>query len=241
VESEERAVELRCSVITTTTRAEVHRENASRIFDLWIDESQALTEDVLREQARRQMGEVDANAEELIEVWQAALGQLERMEVVVRFADKIAAAFPSESVRSRRDHPKVYALIRASTLLHQRQRDRDGDGRLIASTEDYRLVLPLLQRALTQSAIQLSDRARDLCALLDELAGGRRDGWVMRAELEAEAHRRRVASRNTVHDWCRRLARVDIWQEERLDSEQLRYRKLRDLTELFPLPHPDEL
>jgi hypothetical protein len=46
------------SFITTTTETALHRENQTRVFDLWIDETEEQTRRVLLGQARRAAGDV---------------------------------------------------------------------------------------------------------------------------------------------------------------------------------------
>ncbi|MGH2355266.1 MAG: hypothetical protein ACRDJN_26955 [Chloroflexota bacterium] len=47
---------------------------------------------------------------------------------------------PINAIRIRRDFAKLLALITASAVLHQRRREKDGDGRIVATLDDYALV-----------------------------------------------------------------------------------------------------
>ena len=51
LETEELAVEVRASIVTTTTAPALNDENQTRVFDLWIDESTSLTAEVIRSYA----------------------------------------------------------------------------------------------------------------------------------------------------------------------------------------------
>ena len=51
---------------------------------------------------------------------------------------------PPVAVRLRRDFGKVLNLIRAHALLHQATRERDGQGRIVASLNDYAAVRDLV-------------------------------------------------------------------------------------------------
>jgi hypothetical protein len=51
-------------------------------------------------------------------------------------------------VRSRRDTSQIFAAIEASAILHQYQRQRDGDGRLIATVEDYTHAFTACERGM---------------------------------------------------------------------------------------------
>ena len=48
------------------------------------------------------------------------------------------------AVRLRRDFGQLLALIRAHAILHQATRERDGEGRIIATLEDYAVVRALV-------------------------------------------------------------------------------------------------
>jgi hypothetical protein len=48
------------------------------------------------------------------------------------------------AVRLRRDFSVILSLIRAHALLHQATRERDGEGGVIASIEDYARVRELV-------------------------------------------------------------------------------------------------
>jgi hypothetical protein len=58
------------------------------------------------------------------------------MTVAIPFASTLAAHFPTERIRSRRDFPKLLGLIETSAFIHQCQRDHRDD-KIVASPEDY--------------------------------------------------------------------------------------------------------
>lgn len=127
---EELEVEVSASVITTTTAAALNVENATRTFDLWIDESEKLTRQILLAEGERAAsglvpGERDERTEHQLLVWQEAISLLEPASVRIPWAEELMKALPSRHLRARRDGPRMLALIRAHTLLEQRQRERD--------------------------------------------------------------------------------------------------------------------
>ena len=235
-------VKITASIITTTTETALHRENQTRVFDLWIDESQEQTRQVLRAQARRAAGGVHLkDVEEELEIWREALGQLQPSEVVVPYACDLAEAFPTIHLRMRRDYDRVLTLIKVSAMLHQEQRGRSPDGRVIASLEDYEVVYPLIQSVLEPSMQGLNAIALQLSDLRDELAQ-RGSGWVKRIDLETEAGKRRIATRNTVHKWCKQLYDLGYWDGRHEYNGGWEYLKLRDpREEPVVLPRPEDL
>jgi len=73
-------------------------------------------------------------------IFRIADSLIEPCEVVIPYEESLAKAFPYEEERFNRDHKKVRTLIKANALLHQRQRDKDKSGRIIATREDYEVI-----------------------------------------------------------------------------------------------------
>jgi len=236
-------VEVSASIVTTTTSAALHAENQTRVFDLWVDESEEQTRRVLEAKARRAAGACDTDCPDELELWRTVLGLLTSREVTIPYADDLADRFPTGAVRARRDFDRVLTLIRVCTLLHQRQREEDGGGRLVADADDYELIHPVIQAVLGQSMNGITEKALKLFELHEELAARRDDaeGWVWRVNLEREAHRHGVASKNTVHKWCKQFSRLGIF-EGVPEGGRWKHRTVRDpRDEPLALPRPDDL
>ena len=60
------------------------------------------------------------------------------------YAQALAELVPPVAVRLRRDFRAVLSLIRAHAILHQASRERDADGKVIATLEDYAIVRELV-------------------------------------------------------------------------------------------------
>ena len=71
-------------------------------------------------------------------------------DVVVPYAEDIAANVDLRAIRIRRDYPSVLSLIQASALMHRAQRDIDREGRIIAAIGDYALALAALGDGLEE-------------------------------------------------------------------------------------------
>lgn len=111
----------------------------------------------------------------------------------------------------------------------------------MATLDDYAAVYALIQHVLGQSMSGLTDKARDLCQLLDQLAGKGTSRWVLRPDLERAAGVKGIASPNTVRSWGVKLCDLGIW-EGRKPSRTWEFRCLRDPeVEAVPLPRPEEL
>ena len=114
--------------------------------------------------------------------------------VTIPYAHALAQAVPADLVRMRRDFRQLLTVIQAVALLYQRQRERDADGRIIASLEDYAHARYLLLDVFTEAATggvshSVRETVQALTALYDgtnpvtitTLAGGesrRRSIWT---------------------------------------------------------------
>ena len=240
-EAQHLQVEVVASVITTTTEPALHDETQTRVFDLWIDESEGLTAKILVAQAAAAAGGSSSPPEMVLEVFRAAMQLLEPLTVVIPYAPILAERFPKDLLRARRDFLRVLALIRASTLLHQFQRARDQEGGVVAEVADYGIVLPLIQATLGQSRSGVSEKAHQLHRLQKELEQPMAEGWLRRVDLEREAGKRGIAASATVHTWAARFRDLGIW-EGRMEKRAWEHRIIKDPEDSsIPLPTAAEL
>ncbi|MCH7535649.1 MAG: hypothetical protein IH948_07890 [Bacteroidetes bacterium] len=137
-------------LVVTTTLDRIHHENQTRLFDLFIDESEKQTSNILLMQAS-QMEKDDPGIDNEIRIWRAAQTILEGYIVYIPFATELAKAFPKFEIRSRRDFARLLNLIRSHTLLYQYQRNIDDRGRLIATVADLEAILAFAEIILAQS------------------------------------------------------------------------------------------
>jgi len=173
---EDREIKGPVAYIETTTEPTLHDENETRVFSASVDESEAGTGGILQEQARQATGVVP-DSEPTLRVWRAAHTLLQHVRVVIPFAPRIVEHFPKAQVRARRDFPRFLALIQASALLYQHQRERTPDGAVIATLDDYELARrtagPLLEAAVagvTKKTLVLIEAATKFA---DAQPGGR--------------------------------------------------------------------
>jgi hypothetical protein len=141
--------------LSGTTRTDLNPENLSRCLELALDESPEQTRRVLDAQRRAWTGEAAPKAH--VEVWQDAQRLLEPLQVVIPFAARLT--FPAKATKARRDNQKLLALIAAHALLFQRQRERDEQGRLLATAADYAAIHGLVRPLVEDVIPDLSPRA----------------------------------------------------------------------------------
>jgi hypothetical protein len=126
------------SFIQATTRPVLHPENETRLLFCSMDESEMLTQEINRRQAREAaIGQELTDGMNFAE-WRELILALKETNIRVPFAPELAVTFPAGNVRSRRDFPKLLALVMASAFLHQHHRlIEDG---IVATPDDYRVA-----------------------------------------------------------------------------------------------------
>jgi DNA primase catalytic core len=157
--------------LETTTNPHLNPENASRCFELYMDESEEQTQRIQAQQKKKRLPsktDSDELAERIKTRHHNAQRMLEPMKVFIPYADKIA--FPTQWLRTRRDNERFLCLIEAIAFLHQHQRERgelsNGKPYVMANLQDYRLAYELAQDVLSSTFHELTREARSLWELL---------------------------------------------------------------------------
>ena len=104
------------SFIVATTRSILHPENETRLLFCSMDESDMLTKEINRRQAREAAFGEEPGEGGNFEEWHRLILALKETDIRVPFAPALAFNFPS-NVRARRDFPKLLALIKASVFF----------------------------------------------------------------------------------------------------------------------------
>jgi hypothetical protein len=170
--------------LQTTTKAQLGSAFETRYFSIYSDSSESLTKRVLERQAMEYQGLIQTPATEEVKIWQLALGSLEPKKVIIPFAREIISQLPSTKVRIRRDNPRLMALVEASALLHQRQRQVQVQGNkevIIGTPDDYALAYCVSSEVFAQTYKELSiGLQKFLEALEQNLSGDQKDGFTAR-------------------------------------------------------------
>lgn len=135
-------------LIVTTTATRLHPENETRLFSVTVQDTPAQTAAVLVAIADERGRAVAYAPWHALATWLAGQGG----RVTVPYADVLARAIPPVAVRLRRDFGAVLTLIRAHALLHQASRERDAEGRIVATLGDYRAVRDLVAGLVAEAA-----------------------------------------------------------------------------------------
>jgi hypothetical protein len=132
--------------ITTTTRDRLHDENETRYLSLTVTDTRGQTRRIFKALAEEQIKEPDRSR------WHALQEWLEGAEhrVSIPYAEVLAEKMGDVAVRLRRDFSVILSLIRAHAILHQATRERDTEGRIVATLEDYARVRGLVANLIAE-------------------------------------------------------------------------------------------
>ena len=135
-------------LLVTTTAVKLHPENETRLLSVTVTDTPTQTQDVLLALAEEHSTRVDCAPWHALQTW------LEGGEhrTTVPYARALAKLIPPVAVRLRRDFGAVLSLIRAHAILHQANRQRDGEGRIIATQDDYKVVRELVADLVAEGA-----------------------------------------------------------------------------------------
>jgi DNA primase len=174
-------VEARAAFIEATTATSVNHENATRCFELSMDESAEQTRKI---HERQRLFKTSAglvlrrNAEAISRRHWNAQRLLEPLPVVIPFADQLT--FPSSWMRTRRDHARFLNLIEVSAFLHQHQRQREA-GAIVATVADYAVAYSLAAQVLAETLSDVKRVLRQAYERIQSLCTG--DGTVSRRQI----------------------------------------------------------
>jgi len=219
-------VEARAAFIEATTASSVNHENATRCFELQMDETEEQTRRIHERQRLLRTGrglELRQQAEAITRRHWNAQRLLEPLPVVIPFADRLS--FPSSWMRTRRDHARFLNLIEVSAFLHQHQRERTSDGAIVAALADYETAYGLAGEVLRETLSDLKRPLREALQRIQSLATKGEDS-VSRREVREALN----VPDSTVRRWLSELVELEylaVAEEGRQGAGKMtRYRLL---------------
>lgn len=159
-------VEFQASVVTTTTLHTVHPENLTRIFEIYLDESQEQTKKIsefIKEKNSLEWQLQAIEREKIEKLHHNIQRMLSPLEVTIPFVKYIE--FPSSSTRHRRDIDRFLNLIKAVAFLRQYQKEMKEKGNIKyieAELEDYRIAYDIANELLKLSLSNIPEKARSV-------------------------------------------------------------------------------
>jgi hypothetical protein len=185
--------------VESTTRDLVFDEDANRMISVYTNEQPVQTRRVIDMEARRRAGHEPIDTEPIVR-WHHAMQRLLRCrEVVIPFAQRLAELMPDRRVEARRVFSHLLNVIAASALLHQYQRDRDDDGRVLATDADYAVARDLLLEPLGR---RLGDELpKAAVRFYERLKKWKAHGVAKEQFTTTEARIREKVSKQAVSGW----------------------------------------
>ena len=169
-------------LIVTTTAASLHPENETRMLSIVVNDTPDQTRRILCAIAEARQTQVDP------EPWHALQTWLDHVDVrvTVPFAMALASKFDAGAVRIRRDFTLVLTLVRAHALLHAATRDRDGDGAIVATADDYAAVRGLVADLISDGVGKsVSSAVRETVEAVCRITSGREGATASNQEIAA--------------------------------------------------------
>jgi hypothetical protein len=187
----------------------VNHENATRCFELSMDESQEQTRKIHERMSllktERGLSLRQAASALCRRHWNAQR-LLETLPVVIPFADTLT--FPSAWLRTRRDYARFLNLIEVSAFLHQHQRERRS-GAIVAALADYATAYALAGEVLRDTLTDIKRPLREAYERIQSLSL-KCDGSVSRRDIREAL----AVPDSTVRGWLAELCELEYLEAE---------------------------
>ena len=162
---------------------------------------------------------------------------LENVEhrVTIPYSETLASLVPPIAVRLRRDFGALLNLIRAHALLHQTTRERDGEGRIVATIEDYARVRELVADLVSEGIeATVPETVRETVEAVKSLREESKGEPVTVAELARKLKLDRSAVSRRVRNAKDRGYLRDLEENQRKPSRLVLGDDLPDDLEILP-------
>ncbi len=144
---------------------------------------------------------------------------------------------PPVAVRLRRDFGALLNLIRAHALLHQATRERDAEGRIVATIEDYAAVRELVADLVSEGIeATVPATVRDTVEAVKRMRENSKGEPVTVAELARELKLDRSAVSRRVRNAKDRGYLRDLEENQRKPSRLVPGDELPDDLQILPEP-----
>lgn len=232
--------------IFTTTAPEIHDENETRHWSVFVDESEEQTAAVKAKTAIAYVARGSGDEQE-IAVWRAAQSLLQPARVTIAYAGWLAKHTPDQPVRMRRDFARLLVLIETCAILHQLQREvrQTPDGPIVtAILADYYVARALVSDTFGGSAAGMNKKVTQIVDVVrrvhdEKVAQGTDSVTVSIAELATAIGR----VQSTARRWLK-PALNHGWVTERAPAQGQRgaaYLPGTTMPDLSPLPPVEDL
>lgn len=154
------------TIITTTAEELPTTQTLRRLWLQSVDETAELTKDINEYKAKFRLGDLIPVSQDKVAVIQQAIKTLEPCPVIIPFAEKLLDLTKWD--RSRLD--QFYDFIDTVAWVHQFQREKDEQQRIIATPQDLYISFRVCWGALAQSLQKLPLRLKKCWNILPEVS-----------------------------------------------------------------------
>ena len=145
--------------MSCTTKGEVYEDNMSRVFLIAVDESMEQTKRIIDYQNQKASGKINSKAEQESKTFiQNVVRILTTKEVINPYAELIQ--LPEEAHKIRRLNDLFQNFIKMITLIHQYQRKKTEQGKLIAEIQDVETAIEIMFESIVLKVDELDGSLR---------------------------------------------------------------------------------
>jgi hypothetical protein len=173
----------------------LHDENETRYLSLTVTDTRDQTRRVFKALAQEQVEEPDRTR------WHALQEWLDGAEhrVSIPYAGVLAEKMGDVAVRLRRDFSVILSLIRAHSILHQATRERDEEGRIVATLQDYARVRDLVAGLIAEGVeATVPSTIRETVNAVEKIIREGDEEWATNKALSEELKIDKAASSRRV-------------------------------------------
>lgn len=206
--------------ISCTTKATLYEDNISRCFVLAVDESPEQDLRVIRYQNNKAAGLKSRQKEEDIQAFlQNCIRLIQPYEVVNPYANKIQ--LPPSAHKIRRLNELYQSFVRQLTLLHQYQRKKDTQGRLISEKQDLQLACDILFEAIVLKVDELDGSLRQFFEKLKKYVQSKGNDYEFnRFEIRTVT----AVSKTQQHRYIKQLVDLEYLNQRGFANRGYRYK-----------------
>jgi hypothetical protein len=179
-------------VILTTTGIKLYHDDETRLFSVEVADTPAQNRLVVMAIAA---AEAAGNGDVVRlpkKKWRALLEwiALSPATVVIPYAVSVARLMPVGVTRVRRDIKATFGLIKAHALLHQKSRQKDHAGAIVATLDDYEAVRAIVNDIMAQSSdVAVSPGVKAIVRAVSELAAAGKKATTPRLVKKMDLNR----------------------------------------------------
>jgi hypothetical protein len=161
------------SYLESSTAANIHDEDSTRLLPLVTDESASQTKKIIEAQRQEAKGQgaSESKREEIIQLHHTLQRLLKPLTLRISYIDSIS--LPETNIATRRTHEHLKSVIKSVALLrqYQKQIQRDkttGQEYMEADEIDYKIAYGLINVVLARTYSPLNQQSRDLLRIVLE-------------------------------------------------------------------------